>query len=327
MRDITIPRKLLSGGTIAVISPSESLTKITNDNIQVGVRNLSEMGFHVVFSEHSTLSTGLATSAEARAADFMEMMTCNHVDAVMAAIGGYSSLEIVEFLDIERLSKSTKPFIGFSDVTVLNQLLLTNAKLMNFYGPSFAVFCQNDLPPYTKKSFLQALCTDYNQHVESSLRYADDLWYLNNDGKRCWKRNEGWKAYHQVPFSGRINGGNLETILALAGTKFMPDFSNCVLFLEEANAKPISAIIRELQQLKLMGALNQVRAIIFGRFWGWSQDYQKEFIKCLNNTILRNWELPILYNLDFGHSDPMLTIPLGGIAEYDGENLVLKKRR
>lgn len=319
------PDLLKKGAVIAIAAPSESLDKIDSENICIGIRNLESMGFRIVFSRHVRVSLNHPKSAILRTEDLMELFCDDQIDGVMAAIGGYSSLEVVGLLDYNRISKYRKPFIGFSDITVLSSVLLKRAQLINYYGPTFAVFCQKNLPEYTKRSFLKLVCSNQPTEIETSEVYADDLWYKNNNGKRQWKKNLGWHFYNCAPFSGRIMGGNLETLLALAGTEYMPDFEDGVLFLEEASGKSDAAVRRELQQLKLMGVFSQIRALVFGRFWGWTQESQTRFFDGVMETLLKEFSKPVIINMDFGHSDPMLTIPLGGFVKFNGEKMIFYK--
>lgn len=319
------PRLLQSGATIGVVAPSEPLTAITSENIRCGIRNLEEMGFSVVFSENVRVPLNCPDSARLRAIDLMDFIRSDKIDGIMAAIGGYSSLEILKYLDNKVILDCDKPFIGFSDITVLNNLFLNEAKLINYYGPTFAIFCQRQLPEYTKNSFINMLCSEEQYIVKSSKLYSDDLWYTQNTGEREWKLNGTWYGYNLKSFEGEIVGGNLETLLALAGTDYFPSCENKVLLLEEAKGKSPMAIRREIQQLRLMKVLSDIQAVLFGRFWGWSQADQREFFDNLMDTVLYGYRKPIIANLDFGHSDPMMTIPIGGMAKFSGDLILLRK--
>lgn len=325
MIHMKLPLFLKKGATIGIVAPSKPLNTISESNIQVGIENLMDMGFNVMFSQNVNLSLEDPQSAYLRAKDLMEMVKREDIDIIMAAIGGYSSIEIIEYLDYSLLAKARKNFIGFSDITILNSAILKMCNLVNYYGPTFAVFCQKNLPLMTKEFFLKALYSKRSVQLYASDQYADDVWYIHNDGVRSWKKNTGWHLLNAKNFCGRIVGGNLETLLALSGTKYLPDFYGCILFLEEARAKNSAAVRRELQRLKIMGIFEQIEAIVFGRFWGWNQDDQDLFFSQLEKTVLAKFDKPIIYNLDFGHSDPIITIPLGGYIKYENGSLIIYK--
>lgn len=325
MIKMRVPKLLKEGATIAVVAPSEPLSAIAPENIEIGIKNLREMGFFIKFTPNVNIPLTHPQSAKLRAKDIMDMISSESVDCIMAAIGGYSSLEVLSYLDFNKIALVDKPFIGFSDITIFNMVFYKYANLINFYGPTFAIFCQKQLPEFTKRSFLEMLCSNSQCEVSFSKVYADDLWYTNNNGIREWKINKGWYGYNLSKFSGQIIGGNLETLLALAGTPYFPSDSENVLFLEEARGKSSIVIRREIQQLKLMGIISKVKALVFGRFWGWEQEEQEIFFAQLMENMLYDFSKPVIVNLDFGHSDPMLTIPIGGIMKFIDEKIFFEK--
>lgn len=308
---------LMPQSTIGVIAPSRPLNSITQDNIRIGIRNLERLGYKVKFGKWVNLPLCHKDSARLRALDFMDMLADDSVQCILFAIGGYNSNEILPFLDYEKIARYSKPMIGFSDITAVLNAINKNSGIVTFLGPTFAIFCQENLPDITAESFQHMIGPRSLFAIPNPTVYADDLWFLHNDGVRNWKPARGWKCYHSRPFSAQIVGGNLETLLALAGTPYFPETSGKVLILEEANGKPPLQIRRELVQLRDMGILSGVSALAFGRFWGWSQDEEAEFWDEMAETILQDIQTPLLTNLCFGHTDPIITIPIGGTMLFD----------
>lgn len=321
---IIIPNTLKKGDTIGVVAPAAPMTVIEAENIRIGVRNLEDMGFSVRFSKNIETSLNNPLSVQKRIEDLHGMFADTGIQCVMALIGGYSSIELLEHLDFELIQENPKNFIGFSDITILNIALREKSNLLNFYGPSFAIFCQKNLPVYTKNHFLNMLTQKETDEIESAELYADDLWYGNNDGNRNWKENLRVQAVRKGSFSGECIGGNLDTFLALAGTPFFPNCRGKVLFLEEGNNPKEEEVRRKFIQLKLMDVFNEIKGLVFGRFCGWSQEKQERFLIYVRENILQYYTFPIIANVDFGHSDPICTIPVGGKMEFDGEILKVK---
>jgi muramoyltetrapeptide carboxypeptidase LdcA involved in peptidoglycan recycling len=56
--------------------------------------------------------------------------------------------------------------------------------------------------------------------------------------------------------------------------------------------------------------------MIIGRFFGYSEKEKKEMIKIIKQRTA-NYKFPILLDVDIGHTDPMITIPLGVKAKID----------
>lgn len=326
---IIVPKPLLKGDLIGVVAPAVPLTAIAEDNIKMGIKNIEDMGFFVKFSENINTSLKDPLSAIKRVQDIHEMFLDDTVKCVMALVGGNSSLELLELLDFNLLRNHPKPFIGFSDITVLNIVLRERANLMNFYGPTFAIFCQKSLPNYTKKHFLEMLTGSEKVLIDNSPFYADDLWYENNDGNRCWKRNLGMRIIRRRKFEGECIGGNLDTLLALAGTPFWPDFEGKILFLEEGNNPSQEKVRRKIMQLKLARVFDKIKGLVFGRIWGWfdnsPETSSRLFFDYLSKTILNEYNFGIVVDVDFGHSDPMITIPEGGRIKFDGKDIWINK--
>lgn len=322
---IIIPDLLKKGDTIGIVAPAVPLTAIANNNLKIGIKNIKDMGFSVRFSSNIEMSLKNPLSAMKRTQDLHDMFLDNEIRCVMALIGGYSSLEMLDYLDFELIRNNPKSFIGFSDITVLNIVLREHANLMNFYGPTFAIFCQKNLPKYTQSHFIKMLTKNEEDQIENSEFYTDDLWYKKNDGNRNWKENRGMRIIRLKEFESECIGGNLDTILALAGTRFWPVFDSKILFLEEGNNPKTEEVRRKIMQLKLMGVFDKIKGMVFGRFWGWSMEKSKQFFEYISDTILCQYDFAIIADMDFGHSDPMITIPEGGKMIFDGKSIRIKK--
>lgn len=324
-----IPKLLNKGDLIGIVAPATSLTAIAEENIQIGIKNIESMGVSVKFSDNIRIRLQDPLSAMKRAQDIHNMFLDDSVACVMSLVGGYSSLELVDWLDFDLIRTHPKAFIGFSDITVLNIALRERANLLNFYGPTFAIFCQKKLPEYTKMHFLRMLAGYEKILIEDAPFYADDLWYEDNNGKRIWKKNPGRRVIRQNKFEGECIGGNLDTILALAGTAFWPNFEGKILFLEEGNDPSEEEVRRKIMQLKLAGVFDKIKGLIFGRFWRWSDQSAKKnsrlFFDFVFQTILKEYDFGVVVDVDFGHSDPMITIPVGGIITFDGKDIWLSK--
>lgn len=318
-------KSLLPGGTVGLFAPSNPLDTISEQNIARGILNLNSLGYHVRIGRAVNYPLSSPDGPKRRAEDLMELMLDDTIDGVLAVIGGYNSIELLPYLDYEQISRCPKPIIGFSDVTALLNVIHRKSGLTTFLGPNFSIFCQHNLPSFTVESFQGMMAQEKSVELSASTEYADDLWYLRNDAPRQWKANTGLHCYRLRPFRGLLVGGNLETLLSLAGTDYFPDTRGKVLLIEEANAKPEALIRRELVQLREMGVISNIEALICGRFWGWSQRQQAQFWEQMLSTVIRDYPIPLLTNVDFGHTDPMLTLPIGGLMAFDGKRIQISR--
>lgn len=325
--EVIKPRKLRKGDTIGLVAPSNPFDLISEQLIQNGLNFFKRKGFTVKFGKYLKKSNGeFAGNAFERAQDLMDMFCDNKVSAIMPILGGFNSNELLDYLDYNLIQKNPKILIGFSDITALNISIYKMTNLVTFSGPNFALFCQNNVPFFTFSNLQKALMKTESFSVFASNKYAEDKWYLENNKNRKWKKSEGYKTFKGRDFSGICIGGNLQTILTLCGTRFFPDFNSKVLFIEESNNKTWFEIRRSFVQLKQIGIIKNLKGLIIGRLC--QNGHLKDKDSCQSifeilNDIFFDTDLPIVYNVDFGHTDPIITIPIGVFCNYSySENII-----
>jgi muramoyltetrapeptide carboxypeptidase LdcA involved in peptidoglycan recycling len=124
-------------------------------------------------------------------------------------------------------------------------------------------------------------------------------------------KNEGWLVVNEGEARGTILGANICTFNLLQGTEYFPDISNSILFLEDDAESKLTNFDRDLQSLIHLPNFDKVKGIVIGRFQNASNVKVGQLIK----VVKRKTELsriPVLANVDFGHTDPMITFPIGG---------------
>ncbi|MBM6837459.1 LD-carboxypeptidase, partial [Clostridium saudiense] len=115
---------------------------------------------------------------------------------------------------------------------------------------------------------------------------------------------------------GVVVGGNIRCLLKLAGTKYMPDFTDKILFLESmgGEAALMSAF---LNQLKQMGAFEKIKGLILGTFTKMQENNISPSISELVLNIIDNPNLPIVKTEEIGHGTNSKAIVIG-------KNIILK---
>ncbi len=315
-----LPHRLKEGDTIGLVAPSASASHIRKEVWQNGVKKLASKGFHVKEGDHIFCRHGHASgTVKERADDLNGMFADDDVDMVMSVYGGFNSHQLLEHLDYQAIASSGKPFIGFSDVTSLNTAILSQAGLLNFSGPAFVTFCQPDLPRYTENCFDQMLI-EGRDHVEiiPSELWAEDPWYRKPDmGPRVWKENPGWEVIRKGSAEGPVIGGNTGTFLLLSGTRYWPDLEGAILFLEEDDEESPYTIDRYLTQLRHMGVFEQISGLVLGRSPSAVGFTPGDSLRMIVEEATKGYDLPIMAEADFAHTDPLITIPIGGRAVLD----------
>jgi len=316
--DLVKPKRVKPGGNVRLVSPSMSAGVIDPKVWDIGVRRLESKGLKVQVGKHAMGSRGHSSGTVAdRTEDLMDAFRDPEVDLVMSVIGGFNSNQLLPRLDYKVIRESRKPFIGYSDITALNNAILARSGLVNFHGPAFVTFCQPELSAYTEGSFDQVLLDGSNNiPVNASGTWAEDRWFLKDAlGPREWKRNPGWEVLREGHAKGRAVGGNLSTLMLLAGTEYWPDMNGAVLFLEDDETSSPEVFDRDLTHLKQMGVLDKIYGMVIGRSPTEAGFGQNDSLAMIIDDLLGECDLPVVAGVDIGHTEPIFTIPLGARCE------------
>ena len=158
--------------------------------------------------------------------------------------------------------------------------------------------------------FVQAVVEEAPIDLFPSETWTDDLWFLDQRDRVVWP-NEGWWALQPGTGEGRLVGGNLCTLNLLQGTSYMPSLDGAVLMVEDdAETNPVT-FARDLTSLLQLPDAAGIQGLVIGRF---------QRASCMTRALLtqiiarqqRLAALPVLANVDFGHTNPMATLPIGG---------------
>ena len=124
-----------------------------------------------------------------------------------------------------------------------------------------------------------------------------------------------------------MSHGNLQTLLVLLGTEYFPEMEGKILFIEESEDEDTQMVHRFLTQLEQTGALKKISALMIGRFCEQTGFNDSDSLGSVLGVVLDGYDIPVVYDLDFGHSDPMFTVPNGGYCVIDTakEKILMKK--
>ena len=119
---------------------------------------------------------------------------------------------------------------------------------------------------------------------------------------------------------GRLVGGNLTLLQALIGTRYFPELSGAILFLEDVG-EDLYRIDRMLGHLRLAGALDSLAGVAIGHF---SKMRHATFEGGLGlDEVLRTYfeprGIPVAHGFPIGHVQEQWTMPIGVMAELDAE--------
>jgi muramoyltetrapeptide carboxypeptidase len=308
------PEKLQKGDSVRIIAPSNSLAFISEPTRDIANQRFQDLGLSVTFGKHvEELDEFSSSSIASRISDLHEAFADPAIKAVFAVIGGYNANQLLDSIDWELIRNNPKIFIGYSDTTVLQNAFFAKMGLVTYSGPAYSTFGQELHFEYTLRAFKKCLMGEESFSITPTDTWTDDAWYLDQNDRHPIE-NEGWYPISEGSVTGTILGGNLSTFRLLQGTEFFPDLTDSILFLEDDDASTFVEFDRSLQALVQAPSFKKVKGIVLGRF----QNKSKISRQNIERFILSRKELsglPVLANVDFGHTSPIFTFPIGGKAK------------
>ena len=333
-RTLVKPRHLKAGDRIAAVSPSWGGPGTVPDRYLTGKRQLEEVfDVAVVEMPHALAPADwVASNPAARARDLMDAFADPSIAGIIATIGGSDSIRLIQHLDLDVIRQNPKVFLGYSDTTSLH-LACHAAGLTSFYGPSImSGFAENGgMHRFTIDGVRKALFdvepigliapntegwtaeqTDWGDPVQQrkprTLQPADPPRILQGQGIA----------------SGHVLGGCAEVLEMAKATAWWPSldmWNGAILFYETSEEAPPPKLIEYwLRNFAAQGVLQRLSGILIARpDPAGSETYRAELettvVKALAEAGLP--DLPVLSGLDFGHTQPMLTLPYGVKASID----------
>ncbi|QHU92506.1 LD-carboxypeptidase [Candidatus Saccharibacteria bacterium oral taxon 488] len=318
-----IPDKLKPGDEVRVIAPARSASDIDEGVLERAKSALESLGLKVTFSKNafSRSQRGCPTDDE-KVEDLHVAFMDENVKCVLAAIGGFNSNQMLGKIDWQIIKDNPKLFGGFSDITVLNHVILAKTGLVTYAMPNFYCF---GLPPeadYSLEYFRRCLFADQPAEfiVQQSETFYDLPWNYDEASLRQALKNNGPRVVQGGSAEGVMIGGNLCSLNLLNGTEYFPKIED-----DSYDSIP-ETLEHHVQALMQQSFFRQVKAILVGRFQGESRatdDMISDII--LSKNI--DSKIPVVVNLDFGHTDPKFTYPVGGkcrIVAGDGTRIVIR---
>ena len=319
------PKKLSKGDQIQVIAPSSSLTSMKASVKKRAIQRVSRiLGLSVSFGAHTSEKDMFGSSPlQSRLKDLHAAFANTHVKGVACVRGGYNANTLLPYIDWELIQKNPKPFWGYSDITVLANAIYAKTGLMTYSGPNFASFgldSEKGIPDYIFDYFEKCLFHETAFEITAS--------QYSGERNVAPTKNKGFVLLQEGTAEGTVIGGNLCSLNLLQGTEYMPSIKDKILFLEDddfgGKETPIE-FERNLESLLQLPHADTIRAIVFGRFQkGATMTMQKLAFMLSSKRISKN--IPIIAHVDFGHTNPMITFPIGGTVRIQarGKNIKIE---
>ncbi len=331
--------KLIKGDKVAILSPSFAAPGRFPDVYKLGLQRLETIFGLVPVEYPSTAKIGAST--EERSEDLIAAFENPDIKAVIAAIGGDDQVTYIKNLPAEPFKNNPKPFFGYSDNSHFCNFLFLNGVSSYYGGSLFTQFAmQGEMDDYTVKYIKHALFEEGEFELIASETYNDqgldwdDVSLLK--AKRQHWTNEGFIWNGNKKSEGILWGGCVESVdeMLRHGVLIptLEQFENIVLMLETSEEIPSADyVFRVFRALGERGILERVQGVLVGRAKAWEFDKQNtseqkaEYRKQQQETVLRavrqyNAEIPVIQNMNFGHTDPQIPMPYGNKVRIDSQN-------
>lgn len=317
------PPKIGPGAHLRVIAPARSLGLISPENIGVAKTLFDQLGLKISFGKHVHEKDEFnSSSVRSRITDLHEAFADKSVNGILSVIGGYNSGQLLGHIDSRLIADNPKILCGFSDITTLSNAIYAKTGLVGYSGPHFSSFGMKKGFEYTLDSFKRCLFGVEPYTLVPSKEWSDDSWFSDQE-TRTFTRNEGYRVVNKVEgtFEGTIVGGHLGSFALLQGTSYWLSLKDAIVMVEETETTKPEVWDQRLQSLLHQKDADQIKAILIGRVppkAGMSIDMLSRIIK--SKDLLG--KVPVIANLNFGHTTPIVTYPIGGQGKINisGDN-------
>jgi len=264
---------------------------------------------------------------EARAADLMDAFAEPDIKAIITNIGGDDTIRLLPYIDFDTIRNNPKVFLGYSDTTV-NHFMCYKAGVSSIYGPAvLSDFAENvEMPEFTQHWLRRTLFDDKPIGQIPTAPIWCSQWQEwaggDPDVARDFQPNTGLDLVQGAGvIEGQLIGGCIEVVDWLRGTELFPpidEFNDSILFFETSQEMPAPAnMMAMLRNLATIGVLQRANGMIIGKPYNnaYYDEYQYEIAKVLAEC--GRQDMPVLYNLSFGHCEPKFCVPYGAQAQID----------
>ena len=320
--DFIITNKLKKGDTVKVIAPSRSLSLLSEETINIALNHLRELGLQVEFSQNAReIDVFQSSTVDSRLHDLHDAFKDPNIKGILTVIGGFNCNQLLKYVDYDLIKNNPKILCGFSDITALANAIYAKIGVITYSGMHFSSFGIQKENEFSRDYFYNCLMQEEEFCLKPSSDWSNDEWWCDQDN-RTFIPNEGFKIINrgvEDKVCGKILGGNLSSFSILQGTEFAPPFEdNTVLFIEECSEQSIQFFDRLLESIIQQPNFKKVKALCLGRFEKATKMTDDLLEKIIKSKSELN-DITVICNMDFGHTSPMITFPIGGTCEIKTE--------
>lgn len=291
------PPMLKMGDTFGIVTLGSPLDA---SEINRRIAFLKKVGFNVVLGDYVYASDGyLAGTDQQRAADLMKMYKDPTVKAILPTRGGVGVQGILPYLDYGFIAKHPKIISGYSDITILLNVLYQITNQITSHSLLLLDF-RDSTPEYNFEQYILATATTLSPRQ-----------ILNPPEMITISRVPG-------NVTGRVVGGNLTSFVGSLGTPYDICTKGKILFLEETH-EPVNTVYRYINQLKAAGKFDDCIGIVMGECTDCTDEYGKSYEDLIKEVMVPLGK-PLLTNVATGHGKYKAAIPIGAMVNLNTIN-------
>ncbi len=301
-----LPRPLSPGDTVALVSPSAAVAEPFD--LQLAREVMEALGLRVVTGAHYAGRRGhLAGDDAARAGDLNAAFADPAVAGIVCTRGGSGAARLLPLLDYDAIRANPKALLGYSDITALHCAIQARTGLVTFHGPIGTGSWNRFVADQFRRVFFE----------REPMRYANRI---DADEDELVPRRNRTVALRGGRARGRLLGGNLTVLSALAGSPYLPDFDGAILFLEDVAEAPYR-IDRMLTTLALAGVLGRIAGFVFGQCTDCvpGEGYGSLTIAQILDDHILPLGIPAYRGAMIGHVREQFILPVGAQVELDAD--------
>jgi muramoyltetrapeptide carboxypeptidase len=279
--------KLLNyGDKLAIVACSDGLDESNIIKMHELESTLNSLGFKAVFSDkiYKKFSAFNGTGEE-RAETLMSFFKDPSIKAIFDVSGGDLANGVLDYLDFEIIKNNPKPFFGYSDLSVILNSLYSKVEL---------------------KTYLYQIRNLVEEHKNKQIEVFKNTFMGN--GNELLTFNYEWIQGSSM--EGVIVGGNIRCFLKLAGTEYIPDFTDKIIFLESLSGD-VPKMATYLTQYKQMGVFKKVKGIILGSYTEMEREKYSPNIVEIVKEVVDDLNIPIIKTNEIGHGKDSKCIIIG----------------
>lgn len=330
---LNIPNKIQKNDCIGVTATSAGLEDIAGLNkLENAIKNLREFGFYIKETPNVRACEKLVSSSgKIRAEEFLELWKDEEVKYIILARGGEFLMEMLPYIDKDIIKSCTFKWVqGFSDSSLLLFYLTTNFNIPTIHANNFSAYGMRNLHESMIRS-LNFVQSPNKKLVQNNFEMYEKYSINREAGKELESYNLTEKVFYKnlyknnsEKFSGYLLGGCLDVLKVIIGTpydnvkNFCNQFDDGIIWFLENCEMPLPELYRTLWHMKFSGWFLNAKGVLIGRTRADESVGEFNYEDALH-SVFDDLKVPVIYNVDFGHVMPQLTLINGGFADFSYE--------